>query len=60
MKQGQHINNALGNVIGEERRQLLDKVKAGVPLEVAVSQFVFYVAHQLAEIVEQAKAPATE
>lgn len=48
----QHLHNKLGNVIGEEKRQLFDRLKAGIAVEVAVSQFVFYVAHALADVVE--------
>lgn len=48
----QHLHNKLGNVIGEEKREMFDRLKAGIAVEVAVSQFVFYVAHALADVVE--------
>lgn len=48
----QHLHNKIGNVIGEEKRELFDRLKAGIAVEVAVSQFVFYVAHALADVVE--------
>lgn len=52
----QHLHNAIGNVIGEEKRQLFDRLKAGVSPDVAISQFVFYVAHALADVVEKLKS----
>lgn len=48
----QHLHNKIGNVIGEEKHELFERLKAGIAVEVAVSQFVFYVAHALADVVE--------
>lgn len=36
----QHLNNKIGNAIGECKRRLYDRLKAGVDLETAISLFV--------------------
>lgn len=52
MKEGQHPHNAIGNEIGEHRRYLMDQLKAGIPISVAVEQFIFNVSFALRKIVE--------
>lgn len=40
MKPDQHINNAIGNAIGECKKRLLDRLKQGQDLELAIDQFL--------------------
>lgn len=56
----QHLHNKIGNVIGEEKRELFDRLRAGISVEVAISQFVFYVAHALADVVENLNPETVE
>jgi hypothetical protein len=35
----QHLHNKIGNVIGECKRQLFNRLKAGADIETALAQF---------------------
>ena len=56
MKAGQHPNNAIGNAIGEAKHDLMGNVKAGMPVAIAVEQFIFAVSYALREIVKNLKS----
>lgn len=52
----QKLHNQIGNVIGTEKHDLFNQLKAGVSLGVAVDQFLFTVSYRLKEIVENLKS----
>lgn len=47
----QHLHNKIGNVIGEAKKRMYERLKGGAELRTAISEFVRELQQALAEIV---------
>jgi glutamine synthetase type III len=48
----QHLHNTIGNVIGEARKRLKDRLKAGTDLDAAISLFLSELKLELDQVVK--------
>ena len=60
MKPGQELSNAIGNAVGEHKRCLLNRIKAGADLETAMAQFFAELSLAFDRIVAVVKATASK